>query len=227
MIATMDEISPETSARICSHMNEDHAATCHALVLSTLSSWTEKKCKVQNARMTSVTMMGYNLSYVLCNGDVCSMKNAMIPFIPPLKSSAQVRARLIDDHHKALNPKFSWLVTDPIITILFTVSILLGVAMALGREEFTIIVDRTSFIKHIFGSSSRFVGAVINIWYISSVAHILEAMYTAYLCKTVLKLKTGAVMKWFVLNAMVGFPIMSKVQELAAIDKAARSKIKE
>ena len=223
----MDEISPETSARICSHMNEDHAATCHALVLSTLSSWTETKCKVQNARMTSVTMMGYNLSYVLCNGDACSMKNAMIPFIPPLKSSAQVRARLIDDHHKALNPKFSWLVTDPIITILFTVSILLGVAMALGREEFTIIVDRTSFIKHIFGSSSRFVGAVINIWYISSVAHTLEAMYTAYLCKTVLKLKTGAIMKWFVLNAMVGFPIMSKVQELAAIDKAARLKIKE
>ena len=100
-------------------MNEDHTATCHALVLSTLSSWTEKKSKVQNARMTSVTMVGYNLSYVLCNGDACSMKNVMIPFIPSLNSSSQVRARLIDDHHRALNPKFSWLVTDPIIGILF------------------------------------------------------------------------------------------------------------
>ena len=157
----LDEISPETSARICSHMNEDHAATCHALVLSTLS-WTEKKSKVQNARMTSVTMVGYNLSYVLCNGDACSMKNVMIPFIPSLNSSSQVRARLIDDHHRALNPKFSWLVTDPIIGILFGVSILLGVAMALGREELTIIVDRTSFIKHMFGSSSRFAGVVIS-----------------------------------------------------------------
>ena len=82
-----------------------------------------------------MTMVGYNLSYVLCNGDACSMKNVMIPFIPSLNSSSQVRARLIDDHHRALNPKFSWLVTDPIIGILFGVSILLGVAMALGERN--------------------------------------------------------------------------------------------
>jgi hypothetical protein len=78
-----------------------------------------------------------------------------------------------------------------------------------------------------FGSSVRFAEAVIGAWYFSLAAHLMEAFYTAYMCKVILKLKTGATMKWFVLTASVGYPIMKKVQELVAVDSTARSKRKK
>jgi hypothetical protein len=225
----MTGISPETSSRICAHMNDDHAHTCHAIVISATSG--RETGKVQHAKMTSVSMTGYSLSYVLCDGDACAMKEITIPFVPPLNSPDQVRPRLIDDHHRAMTPKFAWLVTDPIQRMIFGVCILLGVGMVLGREGLGSAVDGTpwakSMIDSTFGSSARFAEAVIWAWYFSLAAHSLEGVYTAYLCKRVLKLKTGATMKWFVLNACVGFPIMNKVKELVAINSASKSKRKK
>ena len=97
----MTGISPETSSRICAHMNDDHAHTCHAIVISSATSGRETG-KVQHAKMTSVSMTGYSLSFVLCDGDACAMKEITIPFVPPLNSPDQVRPRLIDDHHRAI-----------------------------------------------------------------------------------------------------------------------------
>ena len=113
------EIAPETSARICAHMNDDHAATIHAMVMSHLSHREVATCKIQNAKMTSVSIKGYLISYILCNGELCEMKNCTMSFDPPLTSAAEVRPRLIEDHHRALIPKFTWLITDPIMRTLF------------------------------------------------------------------------------------------------------------
>ena len=52
-------------------------------------------------------------------------------------------------------------------------------------------------------------------------------VYTAYLCKRILKLKAITTMKWFALNACVGFPIMNKAKELVAINSASKSKRKK
>ena len=229
MTAAKTEISPETSSRICSHMNADHAHTCHAMVITAISG--RETGKVQNAKMTSVNMMGYSLAFVLCNGDFCAMKEITIPFFPPLNSPDQVRPRLIHDHHRAMTPKFAWLVTDPIIRVIFGVCILLGVGTALGRERLCSTVDGTPWAKSMvdstFGSSARFAEAVIGAWYFSLAVHLMEAFYTTYMCKVILKLKTGVTIKWFLLNASVGYPIMKKVQELVAVESAARSKRKE
>ena len=99
-------ITPEASRRICGHMNDDHAATVHALVTSTLSG-SDARCKVQNCRMKSVSLTEYTLSYVLCDGDACSMKKVAVPFKPPLASAGMVRPALIAEHHRALQPKLS------------------------------------------------------------------------------------------------------------------------
>ena len=224
MAAAKTEIFPEPSSRICAHMNADHAHTCHAMVISAISG--RETGKVQNAKMTFVSMTGYSLSYVLCNGDFCAMKEIAIPFFPPLNSPDQVRPRLIHDHHRAMTPEFAWLVTDPIIRMIFGACMLLGLGTALGRERLGSTVDGTPWAKSMvdstFGSSVRFAEAVIGAWYFS-----LAAFYTAYMCKVILKLKTGATMKWFVLTASVGYPIMKKVQELVAVDSTARSKRKK
>ena len=85
-----EEITPETSKRICSHMNEDHAATVHAMCASTLSG-RDSRLKLTNARMKSVSLGGYELSFVLCDGDMCAMRTASVPFAPKLASGREIR----------------------------------------------------------------------------------------------------------------------------------------
>lgn len=223
-------ITMETSTRICAHMNDDHAATVHAMVVFNLSNREAAHCKVQNAKMASIGMDKYHISYTLCDGDACAMKEITVPFDPPLISSAEARPRLVQDHHKALTPKFTWLVTDPLMRMLFGACILLGVGTALGQEELGRRVDDTpwasSIVNAVFGTSASFANFVVGAWYFSLVAHTMEAFYTSYLCKSTLKMKTGTTFKWFLLNVCTGFPIMKKVQELVAVDSAARSKKK-
>lgn len=208
----------------------DHAATMHAIVVSNLSNREAAHCKVQNAKMTSVSMKEYCLSYVLCDGDACAMKEVAVPFDPPLNSSSEVRPRLVADHHRAMTPKFTWLITDPLMRMLFGACILLGVGTSLGREELAARVDgtawATSVVTAVFGTSARFAKLVVGSWYFSLVAHTTEAFYTAYLCKRILKLKTWTTFQWFVLNVCTGFPIMNKIRELVDVDKAARSQRK-
>lgn len=225
------EISPEASTRICAHMNNDHASTIHAMVaFNNLSNREAVRCKVQNAKMTSITMKEYDISYILCDGDACAMKNVTVPFDPPLVSLAEAKPRLVRDHHKALTPKFRWLVTDPLMRALFGACILLGVGTTLGQEELGSRIDDTpwasAIVNTIFGTSARFARLVVASFYFSLFAHTMEGFYTAFLCKTVLKIKTETTFKWFVLNVCTGFPIMKKVQELVAVDTAARSRKK-
>lgn len=230
MTTTKTEISSEASTRICAHMNDDHSATIHAMVVFNLSNREAAHCKIQNAKMTSVSMKEYSISYILCDGNACAMREVAVPFNPPLNSSDEVRPRLVQDHHMALTPKFSWLVTDPLIRMLFGACILLGVGTALGHDELAKRVDdapwAAAIANAVFGTSARFANLVVGAWYFSLVAHTMEACYTAYLCKTMLKMKTGTTFKWFVLNVCTGFPIMNKVKELVAVDSAARSKKK-
>jgi len=85
-----DEVTAETSQRICSHMNWDHAPTVHALCTSTLSG-RDARLKVTNAKMKSVSLEAYILSFVLCDGHSCMMKTASVPFAPKLESGKELR----------------------------------------------------------------------------------------------------------------------------------------
>ena len=60
----------------------------------------------------------------------------------------------------------------------------------------------------------------VNIsWVFGITAHVVEALYAAYLCKTLLKMKTMATLSWFVIISMVGYPMTSKILEFARIQK--------
>eukprot|EP00580_Thalassiosira_gravida_P003031 CAMPEP_0201603134 /NCGR_PEP_ID=MMETSP0492-20130828/3669_1 /ASSEMBLY_ACC=CAM_ASM_000837 /TAXON_ID=420259 /ORGANISM="Thalassiosira gravida, Strain GMp14c1" /LENGTH=174 /DNA_ID=CAMNT_0048066845 /DNA_START=92 /DNA_END=616 /DNA_ORIENTATION=+ len=173
-------------------------------------------------------MKAYSISYVSCDGNACDMRTIEIPFDPPLHSAREVKSRLVEDHHRAFAPKFSWLVTDPMMRMLFGACILLGVGTVLGREELSKRVDDVpwadAIVTAVFGTSARFSNVVVGAWYFSLFAHTAEACYTAYFCKVSLKMKTGTIIKWALLNVCTGFPIMNKVTELVAIDRAGRLK---
>lgn len=216
-----DEVTPATSQRVCSHMNLDHAPTVHAFCISTLSG-RDARLKVTNAKMESVSLEEYTLSFVLCDGDSCMMKTASVPFVPKLTSSKELRPRLIQDHHRALNPKFSWLVTDPRIRTSFPVIVLLGVGTHVyGEEGLSTLMEGMPWASA--SVSATFPWIVVWAWYVTVLAHILEASYAAYECKRRLQMTAATTLKWFVLVLATGYPVTRKVMELAEVDKAARS----
>jgi hypothetical protein len=91
MSDAVDEVTPETLSRICSHMNDDHAAVVLGMAQSTLS-WKEKKCsKVSAAKLTKVTLSECRLSFVLCQKNVCELRHESVPFVPRLESAQEVR----------------------------------------------------------------------------------------------------------------------------------------
>jgi DNA-binding Xre family transcriptional regulator len=86
-----EDVSPEASQRICTHMNEDHAATVIGMAQSTLN-WKEGKIrKVTFAKLTKVTLLECSLSFALCHKDVCEVHARSVPFIPPLQSAHELR----------------------------------------------------------------------------------------------------------------------------------------
>lgn len=211
-------IDEATNVRICSHMNDDHAVTIHAMVRASLSG-REAQRKITNPKMKSVSEKGYTLSYVLCDGDLCEMRTTDVPFQPPLASADEIRPRLIQDHHKALEPKFGWIIKEPLILAIIVICVAMGLAThALGSEKLSALIESfpkiESTVSAVFGSPSTFATLVAKAWYFSVVAHGAEAVYVAYQCRVTLKTTPVAAFKWFILTCCAGFPVTRKATEL-------------
>ena len=84
-------ISDQTSQRICRHMNDDHAVSVHAMVKNALPYREQLLHTIKDAQMTSISLTGYNLSFVVCDGDLCSRRSVTVNFVPPLSSSKECR----------------------------------------------------------------------------------------------------------------------------------------
>ena len=85
-----NEIAPAVSKRICSHMNDDHKISIYAMTKAALKSPDNKK-KLTNLKMKSISLSGYDLSFVICSGEVCEMKTITVPFDPPLGSAKEAK----------------------------------------------------------------------------------------------------------------------------------------
>ncbi len=80
-------------------MNEDHAVSVYAMVLSTLSKSKSNRnnnnITISKCLLTNVTPTKITLSYVECDdnvkGGICMPKELDIDFNPPLTSSAEIR----------------------------------------------------------------------------------------------------------------------------------------
>lgn len=82
-----EEISDQTSRRICEHMTMDHASSVTAMVLESLGT----SEKISDCKMTRITLASCTLSYVACMGKECQLHTIEYPFDPPMKSVAEAR----------------------------------------------------------------------------------------------------------------------------------------
>mmetsp|Transcript_29510 Transcript_29510/g.41302 ORF Transcript_29510/g.41302 Transcript_29510/m.41302 type:complete len:222 (-) Transcript_29510:679-1344(-) len=203
-------------------MNDDHPASVYGMALSTLS-WNDERQSggdIKNVKLRSVSSTGYNISYVLCNGDMCDMRDITVPFEPPLSSSSEVRPRLIEIHHQVLSPNVSWLVSDSITLTAFLILVLSTFGYCvIGEANIPSFVenldigglDIVGIIDTIFGSTLSFATCVKWAWHAIVIPHIFEALVAVYWCTKILKLKTMATIQWAVLVFLVGWFIGSRL----------------
>mmetsp|Transcript_32504 Transcript_32504/g.78900 ORF Transcript_32504/g.78900 Transcript_32504/m.78900 type:complete len:227 (-) Transcript_32504:161-841(-) len=216
-----NEISPETSQRMCKHMNEDHAATVYAMAISTLPIMQQSNASltVSNARLTSVSLTSVTIKFVTCSGDLCQQKQETIPFVPPMSSGREARPRLIEIHHQVLFPRLHWFYSDSFCAQVMVLMVALTVAPIVAWNNGTIfglniiMSDESNWI--IYGLSA-----------VCFAAHLVEALYSIYLSQWKLKLGRLSSFCWFVMIFLAGLPITRKLIKLNDIQEEARQKAK-
>ena len=93
---TINEITPNTSDRICKHMNEDHYLSVHNMALSTLPTKKEQtEAKLDQCKMTKATLSEIHFSFVICEdngeGGKCQLRTGILPLVPALKSGKDIK----------------------------------------------------------------------------------------------------------------------------------------
>mmetsp|Transcript_7271 Transcript_7271/g.21464 ORF Transcript_7271/g.21464 Transcript_7271/m.21464 type:complete len:117 (-) Transcript_7271:213-563(-) len=79
-----DELD-KMSARVCAHMNADHADSCVAW-----ARYYARLADAASAEMTAVTPEGWALTVTMRDG---SAKSVVVPYDPPLAAAKDVRKR--------------------------------------------------------------------------------------------------------------------------------------
>jgi hypothetical protein len=214
-----NEISAETSKRTCEHMNDDHAVTVFAMAKYLGAFGTD-------ARLKSISLSGCKISVVTCTGDVCEVKTVIYPFTPPLASPSQARSKLIAIHQKVCAPRLHWLVSKPEALIICSIIAAMGYGTWMGVPEMTEALGNAKqlnfYVEKIFGSANVLAEQVRFFFYFSIVAHVAEAIWAVYKCKSVLKLKFQACLMWFLTVSAVGYPIFKELLTLLTIDRVTK-----
>jgi len=208
-----------TESRIITHMNEDHQLSLYAMVQSTLNRKEKLSLtSVKNCKMTAISTIEAKISYIACERHSCAQKHSVIKFDPPMLTLDEYKPRILEMHHKCLEPDFSWLLTEPLCRIiLFSVT---GLGYAHYNIDMQELVEQNEIIANMVGARGQGLAFLVMIsWKFAITAHVVEALYAAYLCKTLLKMKTMATLSWFVIISMVGYPMTSKILEFARIQK--------
>jgi len=231
----MSEITPETSKRMCKHMNEDHGISVYAMLLSSIDGSPESSMKISNCKLKNVSMTKMDISYVACDlkNGTCMPRDTSIDFEPPLESAAEVRPRLVKLHHQNLAPKFSWIITDSICRTIILSVLALGYFDFMGLDAFSSDIENRApeffkdMIHFLFGSvESLFRGVQVSFKF-AVLAHFLEACYAAYLCKNSLKMNLKGVLSWFCVVTMVGYPMTSKVLNFVKVQNQMKNEQKK
>ena len=224
------EISEETSKRVCTHMNEDHAVSVYAMAKSLLGD----SSSLTEATLTRVTNTACHIRAILCNGDVCEMRQLEYSLDPPLASPAQLRPRLVAIHHAVFQPKVSWLWTKPICRVILVLSVpILYATFGLGVDKVVNLMETHSnswwsqCLLLVYRSPRNFaVALALAAWFIV-IAHSLEALYVFYHAIKTLKLKQSSAMQWYALITCVGFPITGEFIDLLQVQQKTQAAKKQ
>ena len=202
-------INEEQSKEICDDLNKNHLNVLTALVAGKQS--TNVTPTQINAKKISANTL--TISFVACEGTMCALNSVEISFNPPI-SAADAVHRIIQEGKAKMEPRFSWLITEPLPLLIMVVVVALGYATLVLEEACVqtifeaspLLIQKT--ISVLFGSF--FFVVVRASFYFSIFAHTAEAVYVATMLRVKANLRYFACIKWFVLICCVGYPVTSK-----------------
>lgn len=216
-------LSVDAERKICYYMNLDHAVILYAIVKSTLPRKfiNNKNVKISNPELVNINLESATINFVACDEKTgtCAKKNVIVKFDPPVESQLELRPRLISMQDQMMQPKLSWFFLDARCRMILISMGLLGYAHYFCdlNQLITNNPDLGRFFIALFGSVNVMALVVKICWYFGVAAHLLEAIYGAYLCKSTLELSTFASFLWFVAISLVGYPMTTKVIEFTSI----------
>jgi len=228
-----NEISAETSNRVCAHMNEDHAVSVYAMAKRKLT-WPpggSKKWKITDAILKSVSLEGCQIQVVMCSGDLCQVQLFTYPFDPPLKDGAELRPRMVAIHQEVCRPSWKAIWGQPMAIIIVVVYAMFGYCtLVYGIDDLTESIENStslnSLISSIFTSTHVFTGLVRFGFYATSVAHAVETLYAVYQSRK-LKFSASTTFAWALQIAASGLCATSQFLELLRVDRKSKEAKKE
>lgn len=223
-------VPDEVAKRICRHMNEDHAVSVYAMAKSVVklpAGW-----KLSAATLKKITLRGCGIQAITCSEGMCRSENIVYPFTPRLQSVEEIRKKLIQVHYDACAPRFHWLLTKPVATIIIvTVTFLTYATIVMGLDNLTNSIESmetaNQFTTTVFGNAGRFSFLVGASFYFTVVAHLAEAIYVAHHSRKTVKLRYSTTLEWFILVALTGYPITVEFLDLLRIAQTTAAKKKK
>jgi hypothetical protein len=199
-------INEERSNDICNVLNKKYPNILVALVVAKNATPTQV-----TARKISTNTL--TISYVECQGTMCTLNSVDISFNPPIKSANDAIDRIVRDGKRAMEAQCAWLVTEPLPLLILIVTSVLGYAtLGLGEDGLQSAIDSVSLVGQIISTifGSYFFIVVRASFYFAVVAHAAEAIYIAIMLRTRATLGYLACLKWFALISCVGYPMTKK-----------------
>lgn len=89
-------------------------------------------------------------------------------------------------------------------------------------EELSRAKQVNAVVETLFGSARVLALLVRFFFYFAIVAHMGEAVWAVYKCRTTLKLKVKSTAMWFVFVSMVGYPVFTELFTLLAVDRITK-----
>lgn len=209
----MTTLSPEVSAQLAQEMNKNYPVMVYAMAKQVGDI--PKGSKLSSYKVTKVSNVECEVSYVTCRGDACSMpKKATYKFKTPLGEKVFLKKL----QSEVCAPKFHWLFTKPLAFLIWVTCTLLSIAaMGLGVAGITEKMDKMprfeNAVATIFGSAHAFAVIVLVSWCFAVIAHFIEGI-TAYRYCERMPFSNSHASSWALLVFLVGWPIFVEIKEL-------------
>jgi Protein of unknown function (DUF2470) len=201
------EISEETSARICQHMNEDHAVSVYAMARK-MVEWPGPKWKISKALLQRVRRQGCDLQVYLCHDMMCQETKVTYPFVPPLAHSSQIRSRIIAVHHQVCSPSCTY--RNPLFYLI---------------AGFVLASASVALQGGLKGVDPLINTAVKLAFMVTLLGHTTLATYAAHLGRKELKLQMRGLAAWYcaiLLSGTVAFLELYDLLNVHRKNKAAQ-----
>mmetsp|Transcript_29450 Transcript_29450/g.33076 ORF Transcript_29450/g.33076 Transcript_29450/m.33076 type:complete len:224 (+) Transcript_29450:71-742(+) len=215
----MTMITDDDAKKLGKDLTSQHPLAVHCMVKYSMKI--DRGFEINSVAVTAVRNDGCEICVTSCRGDLCSMDKSFYKFSPPLQSAGELNKRISDLHDDLCSPNPLWLITNPLALLILVFCGILSYGNYLSADgmadAFMQAPRLEKTINALFGTTIFFGHLVSGAFWISIVAHGVEAAIGVYYSLTLLKLGIIPTSLWGIMIFLVGYPIFKELTDLLSI----------